>query len=346
MNPEEWRSRNLDRFFLTPEEPWALEAYLSRRNWLEKGEELVRTEEAGDGNMNCTVRAVTDRRSIIVKQSRPWVEKYPQFEAPWDRALREIEFYEWIQADARIAEMMPKRLFADAVERLLGLEDLGAGSDFTGIYGGEEISEEDLDELARYLSLLHGCHFEPEDRGGLANREMRELNRQHIFRIPLERENGLDLDDICPGLARVAGLLRGDHPFVSAVHEWERLYLADGDHLLHGDFFPGSVLRTASGPRVIDPEFAFFGCPEFDVGVFVAHLLLGRQVRGKVERFLGAYRAPDGFDLNRVSGFAGVEIMRRLMGFAQLPLTHGLDERTRLLERARGLVLLEEPLEW
>ena len=34
---------------------------------------------AGDGNMNCTVRVTTGTGTLIVKQSRPWVEKYPRF---------------------------------------------------------------------------------------------------------------------------------------------------------------------------------------------------------------------------------------------------------------------------
>ena len=37
--------------------------------------------------------------------------------------------------------------------------------------------------------------------------------------------------------------------------------------------------------------------------------------------------------------FAGVEIMRRLVGGAQLPLGYGIDDKTRLLALARDLVL-------
>lgn len=39
-------------------------------------------EREGEGNMNCVVRVMTSRRSFILKQSRPWVEKYPGFAAP------------------------------------------------------------------------------------------------------------------------------------------------------------------------------------------------------------------------------------------------------------------------
>ena len=42
---------------------------------------------------------------------------------------------------------------------------------------------------------------------------------------------------------------------------------------------------------------------------------------------------------NLVLGFAGVEVMRRLIGVAQLPLTYGLDVKRRLLDVSRCLVL-------
>ena len=49
----------------------------------------------------------------------------------------------------------------------------------------------------------------------------------------------------------------------------------EGPSLIHGDLFPGSLLQTGSGElRIIDPEFCFCGDPEFDIGVFYAHLLL------------------------------------------------------------------------
>jgi len=44
--------------------------------------------------------------------------------------------------------------------------------------------------------------------------------------------------------------------------------------MLHGDLHSGSVMVTQDDTRVIDPEFAFFGPIGFDVGAFIANLLL------------------------------------------------------------------------
>jgi len=130
---------------------------------------------------------------------------------------------------------------------------------------------------------------------------------------------------------------------VAAVETLGRVYLRDGGTLLHGDFFPGSWLRTAEGPRIIDPEFCFLGAPEFDVGVLVAHLLLADQPPAIVDRALTGYAErigtrPDEASRALVMRFAGVEMMRRLIGVAQLPLTASLARKRTWLRQVREMV--------
>ena len=48
---------------------------------------LMLIARAGDGNMNCTLRASLGGRTLILKQSRPYVAKYPSIPAPLDRAI-------------------------------------------------------------------------------------------------------------------------------------------------------------------------------------------------------------------------------------------------------------------
>lgn len=339
LNPDGWRAAHPDLFFLDPEEPEVLERWLGESARLDDGERVVAVERAGEGNMNCTVRARTSLRSLVVKQARPWVEKYPQFAAPRDRALREIEFYRMIASRPDLASRMPRLVHADPENRILVLEDLGKEGDYSDLYGGRPLAAGEATALADWLGRLHQAFQGEGSAHDLCNREMRSLNSGHIFFIPLEEANGLDLEAITPGLAQPARRLKEDRTFVGAVHELAELYLADGPCLLHGDFFPGSFLRTASGPAVIDPEFAFFGRPEWDPAVFVAHLLLAGQTREAMECFLTAYRPPAGFDETLLLRFAGVEVMRRLIGYAQLPLQTDLAGKRSLLRLARELVL-------
>jgi len=43
-------------------------------------EEVISMKKPGEGNMNVVLRIITNERSFILKQSRPYVEKYQQAE--------------------------------------------------------------------------------------------------------------------------------------------------------------------------------------------------------------------------------------------------------------------------
>ena len=110
------------------------------------------------------------------------------------------------------------------------------------------------------------------------------------------------------------------------------IYLKDdGGVLLHGDYYPGSWLKTESGFRVIDPEFCFAGPQEFDLGVVAAHWIFcgGKADASTIDRVTQTIAGD--ISLERVKGFAGAEIVRRLIGVAQLPLDADLGRRTEWL---------------
>ena len=335
----QWRRANPHAFILDAADREGLAGWLRAAGVLAETESVCAAAKAGAGNMNCTIRVVTPHRSFIVKQARPWVEKYPQFDAPWDRALREMEFYAAAAASESVAAGLPRLLHGDRIAHVLVLEDLGSNGDYSDLYRGGTFTVAEVKALAAWLSDLHGAFGHQADRPGLANRELRALNSQHIFFLPFQPDNGLDLEAITPGLGAVAAALQRDHVLVDRVRDLAAVYLADGPCLLHGDYFPGSFLRTSQGPRIIDPEFAFFGRPEFDPAVFTAHLMLANQPPALAEFFLQVYRRPLGFDEALMRRLTGTEVIRRLIGYAQLPLNHDLGPKTRLLAAARDLVL-------
>lgn len=63
-------------------------------------------ERIGDGNMNMTVRARSERSSCILKQARPWVVKYPHIPAPIERARVEAAFYSAVTQASEVAGRM------------------------------------------------------------------------------------------------------------------------------------------------------------------------------------------------------------------------------------------------
>ncbi len=108
-----------------PEFPWLeagnveqLEGFLRDRHWL----------RAGEGNMNLTLRLRTDRRTMILKQARPWVEKYAHIGAPWDRILFERRFYERAASLPKVAAAMPRLMATDADAHVILMEDVGEGA--------------------------------------------------------------------------------------------------------------------------------------------------------------------------------------------------------------------------
>ncbi len=329
-----------DAFRLNLEDVPTLRAYLVGRGFAQAGETMT-AERAGEGNMNCVVRVRISNRSLILKQARPWVEKYPSIAAPLERAASEARFYQF--AGSSVAPMMPRLLDFDENSALLILEDISPADTFLDCYKGTRLfSAGQLNDLAHYTSALHRLTIPLDKRGAFRNEAMRKLNHEHIFDIPLRMDGALSemLERITPGLDRVGDVLRKDGRFREAVGRLGHSYLGnEGTSLIHGDLFPGSLLQIGPGQlHVIDPEFCFCGNPEFDIGVFYAHLLLSRHEDATASFWLQVALEGTLHSESLVLQFAGVEIMRRILGVAQLPASLSLETKRHLLERSREMV--------
>ncbi len=312
---------------------------LRRHDWLADNESVEACGPAGEGNMNLTLR-VSIRgaggacRTVILKQSRGHVEKYPSIPAPAERVASEHGFYAEVAA-LESADRDPIQAFLPTVrgfvgsERLLLLEDLGEASDLGTVYDGGHFQGGELEALGGWLGKLHGATAGAAEAGLRDNGAMRELNAEHLFDVPLSgvKAFGMDLEDLAPGLDAAAAELRRDVGVREAFQRAKAIYLAPtgaDSVLLHGDFYPGSWLRTATpgeeqaGVKVIDPEFCFHGRPEVDAGIALGHLALAARSVAEAEAFLDAYGLP--LEKDTLRDFAGVEVVRRLIGVAQLPL--------------------------
>ena len=81
------------------------------------------------------------------------------------------------------------------------------------------------------------------------------------------------------------------------------------------------------------------GLSAFDVGVLLGHLLMCGYRETDLLVFMHGYATLPGFDHGLAMAFAGIEIIRRLLGVAQLPLA--VDDATRIewLTMARTLLV-------
>ena len=308
-----------------------IQLLLEKKGWL-VNESITQVEKAGEGNMNMVMKVTTDQRTFILKQSRPYVYKYPQIPAPEERILTEYQFQEALKSTA-LSKRIPEVLHFDPDEYLMMSAFIEGFEDMIFIYEGRSISDSAFEQLMNSLNQIHVG----QPATYPLNTELRGLNHQHIFELPFLEDNGFSLDEVQNGLEALSRPFKGDAALKERVDHLAQLYLAGGDTLLHGDYYPGSWMQTEDQVYIIDAEFSHMGFREFDLGVMVGHLIMATSDETYLSKVLKGYAHKKQEGL--VQQMAGVEIVRRLIGLGQLPLERSLEEKQALLTMARHLIL-------
>lgn len=311
-----------------------IQEFLESKDWLNSNEKVSAITKPGEGNMNVVLRVRTNHRSFILKQSRPYVQKYQQIEAPLNRIEVEYKFYKAVQKTS-VASHVPSILAFDQRNYLIQMEDLGQCEEMTICYKDHMVSPQALEKLADIAYAIHNVgpiKYFPE------NRALRKLNHQHIFVLPFMRDNGFQLNDVQQGLQELSLPYKNNTEIKTVVNKLGDMYLSNGNVLIHGDYYPGSWMQLNNEVYIIDPEFSFIGFKEFDLGVMAAHLIMITMEASSVETVLKLYKGKA--EIRIVSQVAGIEIMRRLIGLAQLPLQRTIKEKDYLLQLARKMILV------
>ncbi len=339
MSPrEQFKSFSPESIYLDLHHPQELADLFCQNGWIRTADNIITLEKPGEGNMNFVVRVKTDSGSIIVKQSRPWVEKYPQISAPVERILVEAEFYKTLNTDPFYLNFTPAIIGVDAKNFLLAMEDLGSSADCTFLYQRTaDLEAQEMESLISFISHLHNNPLS-HNKTFPDNAELKKLNHTHIFYYPYLEDNGFSLDTIQPGLQAVSMKYKTNRLLKEHLKTLGDLYLQKGKTLIHGDYYPGSWLKTKQGIRIIDPEFSHYGHAEFDLGVMVAHLKMSHTDEETIRGVLRKYIMSDGFSVDLFLRFCGVEIMRRVIGLAQLPLDLTVAEKSEILDFAERLI--------
>ena len=237
---------------------------------------------AGDGNINWVQRVQGEDRSFIVKQARPALEKFPEYEAPTERIACEAGWLE--RARAHDADgLCPEVLHFDLENRVLVLEDLSESERMDdALARGATLGEAPL-RIARLLGRLHAAtRLEPasELANAFANDGMRQLHGEHIFVLPFT-PNDFPMP---PETRAAAERIQQDGTLgETAARAYER-YLRPEGALVHGDVQAGNVLLVDGRPKLLDAEIAHLGDPAFDVGTLLAHLVLHDVAREPARR--------------------------------------------------------------
>jgi len=324
--------------------PESLSHLALSHDWIKPSQSIQELAIAGEGNMNKVFRASIDQQtSLVFKQSLNCVAKYPEISAPIDRIVMEAAFYRTISAHKELTKHTPKILGFDESQKILCMQDLGIGKDLTSLY--QDWNDADLNQLHQlltWLGNLHDIRIDLDKHGHFKNSQMRQLNHEHIFKIPFQNDSGIELGT---GLRAVSTQFAKDSRLVEAAKELGELYLDESESkensLLHGDFYPGSWLSVSQNHvYIIDPEFCFLGPKEFDLGVLVAHLRMAKLDDDLIWSLINEYYSSQNiFSPALVHKFAGVEIIRRILGVAQLPLKLSEKEQIEILEEARRMLI-------
>jgi 5-methylthioribose kinase len=238
------------------------------------------TREVGDGNLNLVFIVKGPAGGVCVKQALPYVrlvgESWP---LPIDRAHFE---HEALKAEAAVVpNLVPKIYLFDKVRAAIVMELLEPHIILRkGLIQGIRYPKL-ADDIAAFaaqtlfstsdLALPAGKKREQQSMFSL-NTELCRITEDLVFTDPyrvaeLNRWTTPQLDDI-------AAEFREDAPLKIAVQELKWMFLSRGEALLHGDLHTGSIMVTSEETRVIDSEFAFYGPMGFDLGAFMANLLL------------------------------------------------------------------------
>jgi 5-methylthioribose kinase len=303
--------------------------YLKSVGFLPQSQE-IRIESAGHGNINWVrrIRCHPAGGSWVVKQARPALERFPEYRVSTERLVFEARYLETARAFDATGVLVGVEFF-DPDSRVLILEDLVGCPRLTMILAEGQTGLSQARDCARalgaFLGAVHAGTRDPVLTERFANQEMQRLHGNHIFVLPF-RDNAFPLS---PALAERARRLRDDRSLVATIDAAHARYLEPVGALVHGDVQPDNVLIGERGPKLLDAEIAHVGDPAFDMGTFLAHLLLPSLAAGKPERAAAcldsawsAYSEAHGSealaDFARVARYAGIELLRRTLGAARI----------------------------
>ncbi len=290
----------------------------------------VQVVAAGDGNINFVrhirVESSGGSREMVLKQARPELERFPQYEVTTERIVFEHRYGEVVRARAPdVAGVLPEVIHFDSSARVLVMEDLGSGPRLDEELAAGRVPFAALHELGHFLGSVHkNTRVRAESLArSFANDEMRNLHGEHIFTLPYQ-PNDFPISD---ELRAIADKELGREGVREAIGRLRDRYYRTVRGLVHGDPQAGNVLLQGDSARLLDAEIAHVGDPAFDLGTAMAHVGVSlptapdpapymRGLGALVEGYLEGGGSSE--DLPAARGYSGVEILRRSIGAARL----------------------------
>ncbi|MFS0861794.1 S-methyl-5-thioribose kinase [Fredinandcohnia sp. 179-A 10B2 NHS] len=352
-----------------------------RLRLFEEGQ-VLSCREIGDGNLNLVFH-ITEQESskgIIIKQALPYAKVVGE---SWPLSLKRatIEANALLAAAEHVPNLVPKVFYTDETLAITVMEDLSyLRISRAGLIEGETyplLSEHIGTYLAKTLFYTSDFGLEPAKKKLLVqkyiNPDLCKITEDLVFTDPFF---DIDTNSYEPELQQDVEQIWGDQSLKFEVAKLKQKFLTQADALLHGDLHTGSIFANENETKVIDPEFAFFGPLGFDIGQFVANLLLNAISREEQKREplfahiektwdvfsstftqlwknegVELYRDVDGYldyaiqqAFEDAIGFAGCEIIRRTIGLAHVADLDGITDLDRKIAAKQHALRLGKEL--
>ena len=326
----------------------------------------LRIEEIGDGNLNTVYRvsdAARPARSLVLKHAPPYIKILgPDYPLSTERLAFESSA---LAVYNRLASgTVPVQYDFDADAAVIVMEDLRDAHVLRDALIAGTVDTAIAEQVGQFMGIVHsqtyvdniGSATAQHYRQQFANVTMQSITADYVFTFPF---TGHETNFWTPGLEPDVQRLKTDTDFLRQAEHLKRIFLTAQQGVTHGDLHTGSVLVQNDTAKVIDAEFAFYGPVGFDLGLYWANYLLsyfshqdtlGVQSALKTavvqvwDTYTAEFTMADtglksemlGNIFQDAVGFAGLEMLRRLIGAAHVKDIEGIVDLSRKLSIERA----------
>jgi 5-methylthioribose kinase len=307
-----------------------------------------RVEEIGDGNLNTVYRVSDTARpesSIVLKYAPPYIKvlgpDYPLSTERLTYESRALDVYNRL-----VSGTSPARYNFDAEAAVIAMEDLRNARVLRADLIAGTVDIAIAEQIGRFMGIVHSqTYVDNVDRETaqhykrqFANTTMQSITADYVFTFPYTEH---ETNFWTPGLASDVQQLKTDTDFLRQAAHLKQIFLTAQQGVTHGDLHTGSVLLQNDTAKVIDAEFAFYGPVGFDLGLYWANYLLSyfshqdtlsvqsalkTAIRQTWRTYTAEFKMVDARLKARTLqnifhdavGFAGLEMLRRLIGAAHV----------------------------
>ena len=326
----------------------------------------LRIEEIGDGNLNTVYRvsdATRPTRSLVLKHAPPYIKilgpDYPLSTERLTFESRALDVYNRLASGT-----VPVQYDFDVDAAVIVMEDLRDAHVLRDALIAGTVDTTIAEQVGRFMGIVHsqthvnniGDATAQHYRQQFANATMQSITADYVFTFPF---TGHETNFWTPGLEPDIQHLKADTDFLRQAAHLKRIFLTTQQGVTHGDLHTGSVLVQDNTAKVIDAEFAFYGPVGFDVGLYWANYFLSyfshegnlgvqsalKTAVGQVwDTYTAEFTMVDtGLKSEMLSnifqdavGFAGLEMLRRLIGAAHVRDIEGIVDLSRKLSVERA----------